>query len=117
MKRLIISIALALTSCQALAGDYDGVWRIAALPEDYFLVRSVNETLVAVRLSSNFYEILLGPLKQTQATLSSFKSTVNTQASIVFSSSQEAIVTIQSCEPAAQCQFQSGTVIHIEKFF
>lgn len=116
MRYLWVGLFFATTSFQVNADTYDGAWVTDTRPDEYFMVRSVGETIAVIRLSDN-YEIFVGGLDQQEAHIETFKGNVSFKADISFISENEATLTVLECSPVEECDFQSGSILAFKKFF
>lgn len=116
MKYFFSIIFCTLVSFEASAGDYDGAWVTDSRPGEYFMVRSVGESVVVVRLGDD-YEIFLGNLNEKDAHIETLKGLVSFTADINFVSNNEATLSVLNCAPIEDCDFQPGSVLAFKKFF
>ncbi len=116
MKYLFAVLFFTVISFQASADAYDGAWVTDTRPGEYFMVRSVGETIAVIRLSDN-YEIFVGRLNKKDAHIETFKGDVSFKADINFVSENEATLTVLDCSPVDECDFHPGSVLAFKKFF
>ncbi len=116
MKRYLLFPMFFLLSFSAHAGQYDGAWVSPTLPNEYFVVRSVGNTIAVIRLG-DIYEIFLGPLNNGSAQVETFTGPVNFKANINFINEQEATLEVTDCSPLDQCDFSPSTILSFDKFF
>ena len=122
-KILLIAAILSLTiTAEAIAGEYDGFWVTAVLPNEGFFIRDNEGFVVVVRLSGPFWEAYAGPISNNSAVIttlltSDFFYSVNVSVTLSFTSTTSGKVRINFCSPVQDCLFPSGTVFQIEKIF
>lgn len=114
------------TTTSATAVNYDGVWQSTALPNTFFILRSVEKTLAIVLLSDNgqSWHALVGNVQQPMTTVTGYISSAEIVAT--FQPDTESVTvanfTVNTCRPKpdqvnVHCPLPASTTVQLKKMF
>ena len=119
IKILFILTTLMLAFQTNAAGDYDGVWKDEINLGIFGSFHQQGSTMIFIPLdpSTLEWEAYAGAITGTTASVSTIISEATANLEIEFTSFTEGVITIGTCSPAIECDFNPGDQIPIKKVF